>query len=72
MSEYAHEIFSFLRLNETLNCPTVGYMEKQQDVNEKMRSILVDWLIEVHLKFKLVPESLYLTINLIDRFLEKE
>ena len=37
-----------------------------------MRSILIDWLIEVHLKFKLVPESLYLTVNLIDRFLERE
>jgi cyclin B len=36
-----------------------------------MRSILVDWLVEVHLKFKLVPESLYLTVNLIDRFLER-
>jgi G2/mitotic-specific cyclin-B, other len=37
-----------------------------------MRSILIDWLVEVHLKFKLVPESLYLTVNLIDRFLERE
>jgi len=36
-----------------------------------MRGILVDWLVEVHLKFKLVPETLYLTINLIDRYLEK-
>jgi len=35
-----------------------------------MRAILVDWLVEVHLKFKLVPETLYLTVNLIDRFLE--
>jgi hypothetical protein len=49
-----------------------GYMEKQDDVNEKMRSILIDWLVEVHLKFKLVPETLYLTINLIDRYLELE
>ena len=49
-----------------------GYLEKQQDINEKRRSILVDWLVEVHLKFKLVPESLYLTVNLIDRYLEKE
>ena len=47
-------------------------MEKQDDINDKMRSILIDWLIEVHLKFKLVPESLYLTVNLIDRYLEKE
>ena len=37
-----------------------------------MRSILIDWLVEVHLKFKLVPESLYLTVNLIDRYLDKE
>src|SRR3569833_1344762 len=37
-----------------------------------MRSILIDWLVEVHLKFKLLPESLYLTVNLIDRYLEKE
>jgi transcription initiation factor TFIIIB Brf1 subunit/transcription initiation factor TFIIB len=47
-------------------------MEKQEDINQSMRSILIDWLVEVHLKFKLVPESLYLTINLIDRYLEKE
>lgn len=52
--------------------PSHGYMDRQTDINEKMRAILVDWLIEVHLKFKLIPESLFLTINLIDRFLEKE
>ncbi|VFQ71369.1 unnamed protein product [Cuscuta campestris] len=34
-----------------------------------MRSILVDWLIDVHKKFQLTPETLYLTVNLIDRFL---
>ncbi len=47
-------------------------MSKQTDVNEKMRAILIDWLVEVHLKFKLMVETLYLTVNLIDRFLEKE
>lgn len=36
-----------------------------------MRSILIDWLIDVHLKFKLLPETLFLTINLIDRYLSK-
>jgi G2/mitotic-specific cyclin-B, other len=45
-------------------------MGKQTDINEKMRAILIDWLIEVHLKFKLLPETLFLTINLIDRYLE--
>ena len=33
--------------------------------------LIVDWLVEVHLKFKLVPETLYLTVNLIDRYLVK-
>jgi hypothetical protein len=37
-----------------------------------MRAILIDWLIEVHLKFKLLPETLFLTINMIDRYLEKQ
>jgi cyclin B len=48
------------------------YITKQEDINEKMRAILIDWLVEVHLKFKLMPETLYLTVNLIDRYLEKE
>ena len=36
-----------------------------------MRGILVDWIIEVHLRFKLLPETLFLTINLIVRYLDK-
>ncbi len=46
-------------------------MTRQLDINEKMRAILVDWIIEVHLKFKLLPETLFLTISLIDRYLER-
>lgn len=37
-----------------------------------MRAILVDWIIEVHLKFKLLPETLFITVSLIDRYLEIE
>jgi cyclin B len=47
-------------------------MQQQQDINEKMRAILVDWIIEVHLKFKLLPETLFITVSLIDRYLELE
>ena len=43
-------------------------MDRQNDINEKMRAILIDWLIEVHLKFRLVPETLYLCVNIIDRY----
>jgi len=49
-----------------------GYITKSQaDINEKMRAILVDWLVDVHLKFKLLPETLFLTVNLIDRYLNQ-
>lgn len=44
-------------------------MNSQPEINDKMRAILVDWLIEVHNRFELMPETLYLTINLVDRFL---
>jgi hypothetical protein len=47
-------------------------MAQQADINERMRSILVDWLVDVHLKFKLRTETLFLTVHIIDRYLAKE
>ena len=44
-------------------------MKNQTNLNENMRAILIDWVIEVHYKFKLLTETLFLTVNLIDRFL---
>lgn len=38
-------------------------------MDSQPRAILIDWLIEVHNRFEPMPETLYLTINLIDRFL---
>lgn len=45
------------------------YMDTQNELTWKMRGILIDWLIEVHHKFRLLPETLYLAVNIIDRFL---
>lgn len=69
-NEYINEIFSHLKETENLNLPLENYMEKtQSEINERMRIILLDWLIDVQLKFKLLPETLFLTINIIDRYL---
>ena len=46
-------------------------MKNQKDINQKMRSILIDWLVEVHNKFKLQPQTLWLCINILDRYLEQ-
>ncbi|XP_057956204.1 G2/mitotic-specific cyclin S13-7-like [Malania oleifera] len=66
--EYVDDIYKFYKHTEDEN-QIVDYMGKQKDMNGKMRSILVDWLIEVHNKFELMPETLYLTINVVDRYL---
>lgn len=47
-----------------------SYFDRHKGLNEAMRKILVDWLVDVHRKFKLRPETLFMTINLMDRYLE--
>jgi cyclin A len=50
--------------------PLPDYIEKvQKDVSPNMRGILVDWLVEVAEEYKLVSETLYLTVSYVDRFL---
>ena len=43
----------------------------QKDVTENMRAILLDWLVDVHARFQLLPETLFMTVNIIDRFLSR-
>ncbi|XWS24597.1 hypothetical protein CRYUN_Cryun28dG0116800 [Craigia yunnanensis] len=67
--EYIDDLYKFYRKAECTGCVPPNYMAQQYDINERMRGILIDWLIEVHYKFELMDETLYLTVNLIDRFL---
>jgi hypothetical protein len=71
VSDYVDEIYSHLKATELTFWPNQGYMKSQRDINEKMRAILIDWVVDVHLKFKLLPETLFLTTIIIDRYLEK-
>ena len=70
--EFTTKILSHYLETEFHNQPKIKYMEKQPHITERMRSILIDWIIEVHFQFKLKVESLFLTVNLIDRYLEKQ
>lgn len=69
VAEYVVEIFEYLKKLEVATKPNEKYMAHQEDLEWKMRGILVDWLIEVHTRFHLLPETLFLAVNIIDRFL---
>ena len=71
-SEYINSIYNNLLLEEKkgLDQPVdCNYMKRQKEVNEQMRSILIDWLIDVHLKFSFTDETIYMTVLIIDRYL---
>ena len=68
---YVQDMYEHFRSKETSTSVRPVYMHRQVAVTVKMRSILVVWLVEVNYKFKLVPETLYLTVNIIDRYLSK-
>lgn len=70
VSEYAHEIFVNMKSREEL-FPLCNYMETRTDITPQMRSILVDWLVEVQECFELYHETLYLGVKLFDHFLDQ-
>jgi G2/mitotic-specific cyclin 3/4 len=49
--------------------PNPNYMDNQSEIQWSMRSVLMDWVVQVHLRFTLLPETLFLCVNYIDRFL---
>lgn len=71
-AEYVREIFDYYYLLEDNTAPNANYMDHQDDLEWKMRGILVDWLIEVHTRFRLLPETLFLAVNIVDRFLSQK
>ncbi|KAL2897718.1 Cyclin-A2-2 [Bienertia sinuspersici] len=69
-SLYVSDIYDNKRVTELNQKLSADYMEKvQRDISPSMRGILIDWLVEVSEEYKLVPDTLYLTVNLIDRYL---
>jgi len=70
-TEYAKEIYAYLRLLEKRGALRSDFLSGCP-ITEKMRAVLIDWLIEVQMQFKLLQETLFLTVNTIDRFLAVE
>ncbi len=71
VTSYVQDMYEHFRSKEIATSVRPVYMEDQPFIDERCRSIVVDWLVEVHMKFKLELETLYLTINITDRYLAK-
>jgi len=82
-ADYTQDIFLYLRETEVTAGistviivvvkvqyrPNANYMRKQPDISSNMRSILMEWLVEVADEYKLQPQTLYLGSSYVDRFL---
>lgn len=71
VSEYASEIFNNLKTEENIRNVSHEYMKLQPDINQKLRAVLIDWIVSVHRRFKLLSETLFLSVMIIDKYLEK-
>ncbi|KAI8871905.1 hypothetical protein GQ42DRAFT_154077 [Ramicandelaber brevisporus] len=52
--------------------PNPRYMDAQSELDWSMRSILIGWLVQVHERFSMLPETLFLCVNYVDRFLSSK
>jgi len=70
-SDYAMETFQYYKnREETFRVP--DYLQSHHEINENMRGILVDWLVEVQESFELNHETLYTAVKMVDLYLSKK
>jgi hypothetical protein len=69
MAEYVEDIYQYLFDIEKPLMPSMDYMDRQPYLSWKHRGILVDWMVQVHYRFKMVPETLFMAVNFLDRYL---
>ncbi|CAF4854817.1 unnamed protein product [Pieris macdunnoughi] len=67
--EYRQDIYDYMREIEVKNRANPRYMRKQPDITQVMRSILIDWLVEVCDEYNQQSETLHLAVSYVDRFL---
>uniref|UniRef100_A0A8C0L3X0 G2/mitotic-specific cyclin-B1 n=1 Tax=Canis lupus dingo TaxID=286419 RepID=A0A8C0L3X0_CANLU len=68
-SEYVKDIYAYLRQLEEEQAVKPKYL-LGREVTGNMRAILIDWLVQVQMKFRLLQETMYMTVSIIDRFMQ--
>lgn len=73
VADCAQQIYESLRAAEAEFQVDPGYLQKTQtEIKDTSRAFLIEWIIDVHRKFRLAPESLYVTQHVIDQFLSRQ
>lgn len=70
-SEYVNDILMHWKKKELKDAINYRYFERQNELTEKHRRILVDWLAEVCISLELLSDTLFLAVNLVDKYLER-
>jgi len=72
IAEFAQDVFVSMIEMEKNYLIDNDYLKKvQTEIKDTSRGFLVEWIIDVNRKFRLLSETLYVTISIIDRFLSK-
>lgn len=70
VDKYLNQIICHLQKTNGKNLTLSDPFKNQLEINKRMRGILINWLLEVHMKFNLKLRTMFLTCNILDRFLE--
>lgn len=69
-SEYVNDIYQYMFELEDSHWIYDDHLKFQKEVTPKMRGVLMDWLNEVHMQFSMVQETFYMTVAIVDRYLQ--
>ncbi|EGS19215.1 uncharacterized protein CTHT_0058400 [Thermochaetoides thermophila DSM 1495] len=69
--EYLEDIMKHIHQMEEETLPDANLIDMQREIQWFMRPYLIDFLVEAHAAFALLPETLFLTVNLLDRYCSK-
>lgn len=72
VAEYSDSIYNYMGKLEAKYKPKPDYMDNQTFLDWEYRRTLVEWLVNIHQELDLIPETLFLAVNLMDRYLSKE
>ena len=73
VSEFSQQIFENMKKEEVSKMVPVDYLQKvQSEIKDTSRAFLIEWVIDVHRKFRLTAEALYVSVFILDQFLSKQ